>query len=160
MKRREPVGPEELERVLGRSLDDADVVDLARMTPPESGARDRRSADRVDVMWSVDCETDDTFLYAAITNISAMGIFVHTAEPLAVGTLMTLRFAPPRAGEPFVLQGVVQWVNPLRLDDDNLNPGMGIRFTKLTLADRERLVESIRTIAYLREEPLPCASYN
>jgi type IV pilus assembly protein PilZ len=36
---------------------------------------------------------------------------------------------------------------------DNPNPGMGIRFITLTLPDRERIVETIRTIAYLREEP-------
>jgi hypothetical protein len=30
---------------------------------------------------------------------------------------------------------------------------MGIRFSRLTLADRERIVAAIRTIAYLREEP-------
>ena len=32
---------------------------------------------------------------------------------------------------------------------------MGIRFSSLTLADRERIVEAIHTIAYLREEPRP-----
>ncbi|APR87086.1 hypothetical protein A7982_12435 [Minicystis rosea] len=125
-----------------------------RTTPtPESGARNRRSADRIDVMWSVDCETEETFLYAAITNISAMGIFVRTTEPLPVGTRLMLRFAPPHAREPFALSGMVQWVNPLRPREDNPNPGMGIRFSSLTLADRERIVEAIRTIAYLREEP-------
>jgi type IV pilus assembly protein PilZ len=36
---------------------------------------------------------------------------------------------------------------------DNPNPGMGIRFVNLTLDDREKLVEVIRTIAYLRDEP-------
>jgi type IV pilus assembly protein PilZ len=116
---------------------------------------DRRSYERVDVMWSVDCETDDTFLYAVITNISEMGIFVRTTEPLAVGTVVTLRFAPPDAREPFLLHGVVQWVNALRPVDDNPNPGMGIRFSSLTLADRERIVDAIHTIAYLREEPRP-----
>ena len=40
-------------------------------------------------------ETEDTFLYACITNISAMGIFVRTDTPLPVGTRLTLRFAPP-----------------------------------------------------------------
>jgi type IV pilus assembly protein PilZ len=119
----------------------------------ESGARDRRSGDRLDVLWSVDCETEDTFLYAAITNISEMGIFVRTTEPLAVGTQVTLRFAPPHEREPFALDGIVQWVNAVRLLEDNINPGMGIRFSRLTLPDRERIVEAIRTIAYLREEP-------
>lgn len=129
---------------------------------PDSGACDRRSADRIDVMWSVDCETDETFLYAAITNISAMGIFVRTTEPLPIGTLVTLRFAPPSipAREPFALSGVVQWVNALRPWEDNPNPGMGIRFVSLTLADRERIVEAIHTIAYLREEPRPRSAHD
>lgn len=104
-------------------------------------------------MWSVDCEAEETFLYAAITNISAMGIFVTTKEPLPVGTRVTLRFAPPHSRDEFVLTGVVQWVNPVRPREDNPNPGMGVRFTSLTLPDRERIVETIHTIAYLREEP-------
>jgi type IV pilus assembly protein PilZ len=120
---------------------------------PSSSERNRRSSERIDVTWSVDCETEDTFLYAAITNISEMGIFVQTTDPLAVGTQVTLRFAPPHAREAFILDGVVQWVNVVRPHHDNPNPGMGIRFASLTLADRERIVETIRTIAYLREDP-------
>jgi type IV pilus assembly protein PilZ len=112
---------------------------------------DRRAADRIDVVWSVDCETEDTFLYASITNISEMGIFVRTQQPLMVGTALTLKFAPPGVAEPFVLRGVVQWVNPLRVLAENLNPGMGVRFVDLNSDDRERIVEAIRTIAYVRE---------
>ena len=112
---------------------------------------DRRAADRVDVVWSVDCETEDTFLYASITNISQLGIFVRTQQPLMLGTALTLRFAPPGVAEPFILTGVVQWVNPLKVLAENLNPGMGIRFIGLTAEDRERIVEAIRTIAYVRE---------
>ena len=47
---------------------------------------DRRSHDRVDVEWAVDCMTDDTFLYASIANISAMGIFVKTTDSRPIGT--------------------------------------------------------------------------
>ncbi len=101
--------------------------------------------------WSVDCNTEDTFLYASITNISALGIFVLTREPLAVGTRITLRFAPPGAQAPFVVAGIVQWLNPVRPLSENLNPGMGIRFLDLGPDDRERLVEAIHTIAYVRE---------
>ncbi|MFW5740673.1 MAG: TIGR02266 family protein [Myxococcota bacterium] len=111
---------------------------------------DRRAAERVDVTWAVDCETADTFLYASIHNISELGIFVRTTEPLRVGTTVTLRFTPPRRA-PFVLQGVVQWVNPLRPGPDNPNPGMGIRFVDLASNERERLVDVIKTIAYVRD---------
>ena len=31
------------------------------------------------------------------------------------------------------------------------NPGMGIRFVNLSLEERERLVDTIRTIAYVRD---------
>lgn len=111
---------------------------------------ERRSSTRFDVSWSVDCETEETFLYAAITNISELGIFVSTMDPLPVGTHVTLRFCPPNSQESFVLQGTVQWVNTVRPLRDNINPGMGVRFSELSADDRERLVETIRTIAYLR----------
>jgi type IV pilus assembly protein PilZ len=115
---------------------------------------ERRSAERLEVTWSVDCETEDTFLYASITNISELGIFVRTTEPLPIGTRLTLCFAPPALSEPFVLSGTVQWVNTVRPLHDNPNPGMGIRFSSLTPADRERIVEMVHTIAYLRDNPM------
>ena len=118
--------------------------------PPDS-AHNRRSSERVDVTWAVDCETANTFLYASITNISAMGIFVCTTDPLPVGTQLTLRFAPSHATEPFVLRGQVQWVNAVRMLADNPNPGMGIRFVDLTSDARARLIETVRTIAYVRD---------
>ena len=114
-----------------------------------SREQDRRGAERVDVEWAVDCGTDETFLYASIRNISEMGIFVMTRDPLEVGTRLTLRFAPPGQQEPFVLNGVVQWINPVRALSVSPNPGMGIRFVDLTLDQRERLVEAIHTIAYV-----------
>jgi len=106
----------------------------------------RRSSERFGVTWLVDCETEDTFLYAKVTNISELGIFVRTTSPLAVGTAVRLRFAP-QTGMAFDLEGQVQWINPARPTCPN--PGMGIRFAAITLDDRERLVEVIRTIAYL-----------
>jgi type IV pilus assembly protein PilZ len=118
----------------------------------EESAADRRNADRFEVVWSVDCEADDTFLYASITNISELGIFVRTEDPLQVGTRLTLRFTPPGLNAPFVLVGQVQWVNPVRVLAENLNPGMGIRFVDLRPEDRERIVETIRTIAYVRDQ--------
>ncbi len=111
---------------------------------------ERRSHDRFDVEWAVDCVAEDTFLYASITNISAMGIFVKTTDPLAIGTRLVLVFAPP-GYEPFKLEGEVAWINPLRSNGDNPNPGIGVRFVNLLPDDRERLVEVIRTIAYVRE---------
>src|SRR5215475_1413894 len=92
------------ERPSGTYAADVGPVASPSTQPVEDGdSCNRRSSERVDVLWSVDCETEDTFLYAAITNISEMGIFVRTTEPLAVGTEVILRFAPPHASEPFIL---------------------------------------------------------
>ncbi len=121
---------------------------------------DRRRSGRHDVIWSVDCETDDTFLYASISNISVMGIFVQTIDPLPIETSLTLRFSPASPlpsgklfGAPvveFVLRGTVQWINwPT---NGTPNPGMGVRFVELSDLDRERILETVRTIAFVREE--------
>jgi type IV pilus assembly protein PilZ len=118
--------------------------------PGAAGGKERRVHDRHDVTWSVDCVADDTFLYASIANISEMGIFVRSEEPLALGTRVTLAFAPP-GHEAFRLTGEVAWINPVRPNGDNPNPGMGVRFIDLTPDNRERLVEVVRTIAYVRD---------
>ncbi len=99
----------------------------------------------------MDCESKDTFLYASIANISEFGIFVTTHEPLEVGTRLTLRFAPPGVLEPFILYGQVQWVNPVRMLADNPNPGMGVLFVDLPSEARARLIDAVRTIAYVRD---------
>ena len=131
-----------------------------RATPAAAveDSAERRIFDRYDVEWTVDCVATDTFLYASITNISEMGIFVRTTEPLKLNTKMRLTFAPPGAqpSEAFELEGCVAWVNCVRENGDNPNPGMGIRFVGLKPEERERLVDVIRTIAYLRE--VPCYS--
>jgi type IV pilus assembly protein PilZ len=119
--------------------------------PSDPPVSERRSYERIDVEWSVDCETEQTFLYASITNISEMGIFVATQDPLEVGTRLTLRFAVPGHESPFILLGQVAWVNPIRLLSDNPNPGMGIRFVDLSPESRERIINSVRTIAYVRD---------
>jgi type IV pilus assembly protein PilZ len=113
----------------------------------EADDANRRSSERFGVMWVVDCETEDTFLYAKITNVSELGIFVRTTSPLPIGTAMRLRFAPASGQAAFDLEGLVQWINPARPTCPN--PGMGIRFSAITIDDRERLVDAIRTIAYL-----------
>lgn len=124
--------------------------DQAATATSDDTVADRRTFDRYDVEWSVDCVASDTFLFASIANISAMGIFVRTTQPLQMGTRLLLKFAPPGEGS-FQLEGTVAWINRVRPDGDNPNPGMGIRFINLQPDERERLVEVIRTIAYLRD---------
>lgn len=100
--------------------------------------------------WSVDYASGDTFLFAYIANISEMGIFIRTERPLPVGTQLKLKLSPPE--QPVLhLRGEVVWVNPIKLRDTNPNPGMGVRFAELSPEDRERVVDLVRTVAFLRQ---------
>lgn len=117
---------------------------------PESQGAERRVATRFSTEWSVDCVSDETFLYASITNISLFGIFIATKTPFEVGAVVELRFAPFGMA-PFSLPGRVQWVNRSSALRRSKNEGMGLQFVNLSPEDRERLVEAIHTIAYLRD---------
>jgi len=125
------------------------------MTPkkkvaPAEGA-ERRRYKRYDVKLHADVTTEDAFLFAYVSNISEVGIFLATDKPLAVGTLMKLRFRPLES-ESFEVEGEVVWVNPVRQKpEENINPGMGIKFVNLDDATRDRIVKLIRTIAYLHD---------
>ena len=79
-----------------------------------------------------------------------MGIFIRSDDPPVVGTVLRLRFSIEDEPE-LELAGVVAWINPVRTDRENLNPGMGVRFTELTPDQRERVVSLVKTVAYLQD---------
>ena len=116
-----------------------------------SGA-DRRQYERVLVDWSVDYRGSDTFLFAYISDISAMGIFVRTPTPEPAGTRLNLRFSPP-GGPAMELEAQVIWINPPRDDGDtSRQPGMGLQFVDLTPLQREQVLRLVRTFAYLPDD--------
>jgi type IV pilus assembly protein PilZ len=132
------------------SLQDVSMSDSSEDEPAQGGI-ERRQYERFDTSISVDYSSGDTFLFSYIQNISEMGIFIRSDNPLPIGTVLELRFAPD--GEVSMeLLGEVTWINPYRPFGDNLNPGMGVRFRELKPELRERIVELVRTVAYLRGE--------
>lgn len=116
----------------------------------EDGA-ERRIHERFDTTVKVDYASGETFLFAYLTNISEMGIFVRTETPLPIGTRLRLRFHV-ESGDALEFEGVVMWINPVRVSGDNLNPGMGVRFDNLAAEQREQVVALVRTVAYLRRD--------
>ena len=113
---------------------------------------ERRRAPRILVDLEVDYASEENYLFAYITDISATGIFVRTTTPEPPGTHLNLRFSPegPRGPKPLEVEGEVIWVNPFRPGaPDNLHPGMGIRFVGLDDRTRDRLLALIRRFAYL-----------
>jgi type IV pilus assembly protein PilZ len=114
--------------------------------------RDRREHERVLVEIEVDYKCDDTFLFAYITDLSAMGIFIRTSMPHPPGTRLNLHFSPA-GGTPVDVEGEVVWTNPHRPGRaDNLNPGMGVQFVDLTAAQRDQVMTLVRTFAYLSDD--------
>jgi len=137
----------------------------------EDDGAERRRFERFATRIQVDYSSGDTFLFSYIQNISEMGIFIRSTEPLPVGTKLSLRFnteealdvpggahaeasAAPLAAGDLEMEGEVVWINPLRLGAENPNPGMGVRFTALTPELRERVVALVRTVAYLQPDAL------
>ena len=101
----------------------------------------------------VDCRSEENYLFAGVTDISATGIFIRTTTPEPPGTHLNLRLAADDGQEPLELEGEVIWINPYRPGPpDNLHPGMGIRFVGLSDDDRGRLQDFIKTFAYLADE--------
>ncbi len=116
---------------------------------PCDGANRRRSL-RVAVNIEVDYAADSTFLYAYITDISSMGIFIRTDTPSTPGTSLSLRFTPPsdtdEPAEIIVIDGEVKWTSK---HADTGGPGMGIEFILTDQAMRKRLLDLVFAIAYL-----------
>ena len=112
--------------------------------------RERRIHDRVAVCLEVDYRSDDTFLFAYITDMSAMGIFIQTNSPKPPGTLLNLRFRT-QEGARLDVDGRVIWVNQPH-GADSINPGMGVQFVDLTPAQRDQILALVRTFAYLSDD--------
>lgn len=118
----------------------------------ERSGKERRRAKRYDVKLHADVTADDAFLFAYVSNISEMGIFLASENPQPVGTVLKLRFKPIEAVEDFEVEGEVVWVNPVRKDvEENINPGMGVKFVNLDEERREKILNLIKTIAYLHD---------
>lgn len=124
----------------------------SRLVVPEErrSAQDRRIHDRVALCLEVDYRCDNTFLFAYITDMSAMGIFIQTNKPHPAGTLLNLRFKTPE-GVLVEAEGRVIWINQPR-GAESINPGMGVEFVDLTVAQRDQILKLVRTFAYLSDD--------
>ena len=83
---------------------------------PAGKVMERRNSERIEVSWDVDCSTEDTFLFASIRDISELGVFVQTTEPLSIGSEVSLRFHTRDELGVFELRAVVRWIKPQSRD--------------------------------------------
>src|SRR5215470_9973162 len=81
-------------------------------------------------------ETIEQFVERYAVDVSRVGIFIRTRDPLAVGTQLKFDFqlqdsAPLLAGD-----GTVVWIREHDPARAGVTPGMGVRFDKLTPASQ------------------------
>lgn len=87
----------------------------------------------------------ETLLNDYSLNVSTGGLFIVSAELLAVGTALTLAFILP-GPKRIRCEGKVAWVNhPDLIKNQNLPVGMGIQFVNLTLDDMNSIREFIKS---------------
>jgi len=106
---------------------------------------DRRRDTRHEARLEVNYRRGDTYLFSRSSNISELGIFLMTNEPLLSGAIIELRFNTPRGQEQIEVTGEVMWVDP----GEDSEAGMGIRFINTSDEVRRRIKTLIRTVAYL-----------
>jgi uncharacterized protein (TIGR02266 family) len=107
---------------------------------------DRRSQERHDIKVDVDFRHGDTYLFCKSGNISEMGIFLVTPDPLSAGSRMELKFSIPGNEAPIVIFGRVMWV---QAGEGEGETGMGVKFIDPTPEVSAQIKALIRTIAYL-----------
>src|SRR3989339_1764837 len=102
---------------------------------------DRRQHNRILIDLEVDYRCEDSFLFAYITDLSALGIFIQTNNPEPTGTHLNLRFTLPGELRSWTIEGVVLWINPYRPGEfENRNAGMGVGFVDLDETSKQKLM--------------------
>ncbi len=106
----------------------------------------KRRATRLHHELPVAYRTVGSFLTDWATNISQGGMFINTRNPLAVGTQVKIIIQLPNAEFPFEIIGRVTRVTEYD-NHANMVPGMGIEFTDIDAAKRDKIevfVEQLR----------------
>lgn len=119
----------------------------AHDTNPDTAASprdERRTTPRADVHLRIDAHGEHEFWTGLTMNIAEGGVFVATHETLPPGTIVTLHVALPRIGEILTL-GEVHWRRRYTGDDD-VPPGLGIKFVRLDLEAAAAVHEFITTV--------------
>jgi uncharacterized protein (TIGR02266 family) len=74
----------------------------------------------------------DQFIERYAVDVSRGGIFIRTREPLPVDTRLRLEFQLQDATPLLAGEGTVVWIREHDPTRENVTPGMGVRFDKLT----------------------------
>jgi uncharacterized protein (TIGR02266 family) len=116
----------------------ADRLEAERLEHPPTAQRvdDQRVAgQRVTIEVDVGVLSESNFYAGIAADVSPGGVFVGTAEPLVVGTDVTLYFTL-EGGRTLRTEGSVRWTRARNADQA---PGMGVAFTRVGPEDQRAI---------------------
>jgi len=117
-------------------------VSAQRAIPVDASGRERRRAERADLVVRVDYQTVDEFFSEFARNINEGGLFVESETPHPLGTRVDLQFQLPGSDEPAQVVGTVVRTS----DGSSEPPGMGIEFDELDGQTRQRVDQLVRRL--------------
>jgi len=105
-------------------------------------ATERRTPSRVRVKWPVVIIADKGVIVAETRDISSEGAFISCDLPLSPKEKLRVFIMAPNR-RPFELPAEVAWSNPHESKPLNTSAGMGVRFTEVSGASRQILLNLI-----------------
>jgi hypothetical protein len=103
-----------------------------------STGRERRRHPRKEVDLPAEVQAGDGPRRAVrLGQMSVGGCFVHTDEPAAFGTAITVHVVLPRTRQPLALGAIVRWTS---------DQGMGVQFGALGARETYELTEFLATV--------------
>ena len=118
-------------------------------------ARDMRKSDRAETEVRVQYRTVGSFLSDFAINFSEGGVFLHSEDPLPVGSTVRLIFSLPNMPVLFDVSGRVKWVeSPQQAKASGKLPGMGIEFIHIDEIIRKRFEAYVRRLSEEMPEAL------
>jgi type IV pilus assembly protein PilZ len=98
-----------------------------------------RTAPRIAAALPVAFKDKETFIRASTGDLSTGGLFIRTDNPLPPGRQFVIRLRLPGLTDPLQAQCEVAWTRTPEQARPDQPPGMGVKFSKMSIKDSERL---------------------
>ncbi len=108
--------------------------------------RERRADTRYAVTLAAEFTGPDRFDTHTLENLSRGGVFVQTAAPSSVGSMVSLNIVLPGVAAEIELQGRVTWVHDDVRHTERGVLGMGIQFVGLVPRSRALIEHHLRRL--------------
>jgi uncharacterized protein (TIGR02266 family) len=123
------------------------IIDYISFSKQQSRPAEARRQPRVSLTARIRYVTPSgTQMESHATGVGGGGLFIESADPLPIGTELTVLFAlPDRPNNWLEARGRVSWVCP-KPDQYTFFPGMGVRFTAIAPDMQAQLLGFVDTL--------------